>query len=77
LESITKYYRVDRREIFFLKFILEAYDGIAMFTTIDPDAGIVMLHVSPGCESEVDMVLNDLKKNILIQQTVKPANGRF
>jgi len=72
LESITKYYRVDRREIFFLKFILEAYDGIAMFTTIDPAAGIVMLHVSPGCESEVDMVLNDLKKNILIEQTVKP-----
>jgi hypothetical protein len=72
LESIKTYYRVDRRQIFFLKFILEAYDGIAMFTTIDPAAGIVMLRISPGCESEVDMLLNDLKKNILIEHTEQP-----
>ena len=43
-----------------------------MLTTIDPAAGIVMIRISPGCESEVDMVLNDLKKNILIEQAVKP-----
>ena len=72
MKSDIKYYRVDRGELYFLKFILEAYDGIAMFRTVDPEAGLVMLHIAPGCEAEVDAVLQDLKKEILIEEVVKP-----
>ncbi len=38
METIKKYYRIERKEICFLKFIFEAYDGIAMLTTVDPDS---------------------------------------
>jgi hypothetical protein len=69
LETIKKYLRVDRREIHFLKFIFEGYDGMATVTTIDPDLGIVLLSISPGCEGDVEMVLLDLQKDILIEQT--------
>ncbi len=68
METIKKYYRVDRREISFLRFIFEAYDGIAVLTTIDPGLGIVVLHISPDCEEEVEMVLQDLKKDIMINE---------
>ncbi len=71
METVKKYYRVDRREIAFLKFILEAYDGIAVLSTIDPSLGIVMLSISPGCESDVEMVLQDLTRNIMIEPVVK------
>ncbi len=67
METISKYYRVDRREICFLRFIFEAYDGIAVVTTIDPQAGFVVLHISPGCEETVEMILRDLKKEIMIE----------
>jgi hypothetical protein len=70
LKTTKKYYRVDRREISFLKFIFESYDGITMFSTIDPDLGIVEFHISPGCESDVEMVLNDLQKNIIIEPVI-------
>jgi hypothetical protein len=66
LQTIRKYYRVDRKEIFFLRFIFEAYDGIAVLTTIDPGLGIVALCIAPDCEEEVEMVLQDLKKDIMI-----------
>ena len=69
LETIKKYLRVDRREIHFIKFIFEAYDGIATLTTLDPDLGVVLLNISPGCEDDVEMVLHDLQKDILIEQT--------
>lgn len=69
METIKKYLRVDRREIHFLKFIFEGYDGMATVTTIDPDLGIVLLSISPGCEGDVEMVLLDLQKDILIEQT--------
>lgn len=67
MESIKKYYRVDRREISFLRFIFEAYDGIATLTTIDPDSGIVVFCISPGCEEDVKMILHDLKRDIMIE----------
>jgi hypothetical protein len=69
--TIKKYLRIDRREISFLKFILEAYDGIATLTTIDPHQGIVLLRIAPGCEDEVKTILQDLKKDIIIDDSVK------
>lgn len=71
LETLKKYLRIDRREISFLKFILEAYDGIATLTTIDPHQGIVLLRIAPGCEDEVETILKDLKRDIIIDDSVK------
>jgi len=68
LKTKRIYLRVDRREICFIKFIFEAYNGIATITTVDPDQGIVILCVAPGCENDVEMILQDLKKDILIEQ---------
>ncbi|MBW1840197.1 MAG: DUF4911 domain-containing protein [Deltaproteobacteria bacterium] len=67
LKSEIKYYRLDRKEIYFLKFILEAYDGIATFKTLDPEAGVVKLFIAPGCEETVEAVMQDLKKEIMIE----------
>jgi hypothetical protein len=67
LDTTKKYLRVDRREICFLKFILEAYDGIASLTTINPDSGVVRLHIPPGCAEDVEYILQDLKKNFMIE----------
>ncbi len=70
METIKKILRIDRREICFLKFILEAYDGIATLTTIDSHQGIVLLRIALGCEDEVDTILQDLKKDIIIDDSV-------
>ncbi len=70
LETISKYFRVDRREICFLRYIFEAYDGIASLTTIDSSSGSVVLHISPGCENDVEMLLQELKKEIMIEPAV-------
>ncbi|MBT8359211.1 MAG: DUF4911 domain-containing protein [Desulfobacterales bacterium] len=67
IESIKKYYRVDRREISFLKFILEAYDGLAILTTVDSKKGIVVINIAPGCEADVKMILQDLKQSVMIE----------
>jgi hypothetical protein len=61
---------VDRRQIAFIKFIFEAYDGIAGMRTINPTKGIIKLYIAPGCEEQVDRILQDLKNRILIQRIV-------
>ena len=59
---------MDRRQIAFIKFIFEAYDGIAGIRTTDPAKGIIKLHIAPGCQEQVEQVLRDLKKEILIRR---------
>ena len=54
-------YRMDRRRIGYLRFLLEGYDGIAVLETLDPAEGRVALHVAPGCEPDVRALLYALK----------------
>jgi hypothetical protein len=37
--------RLDRRQVIFLRFLIEGYEGLATATTVDPWASIVDLHV--------------------------------
>ena len=75
MKTIEQYYRVDRREIAFIKFIFEAYDGIAGIRTTDPAKGIIRLHIAPGCQEQVEQVLQDLKKEILIRRLATGAEA--
>lgn len=67
LQTTTRIFRIDRREIAFLRFILEAHDGIAVLTTLEREAGTVRLTIAPGCEEEVAAVLNDLSPEIRME----------
>jgi len=67
---VKKFFRVDRREIAFIRFVFEACDGIAMMRTIDGPSGTVLFSISPGCESEVDAVIGELKKEIMMESVM-------
>ncbi|CAB5080022.1 hypothetical protein D3OALGA1CA_103 [Olavius algarvensis associated proteobacterium Delta 3] len=64
MRAHCRYYRVDRRQIAFLRFILEAYDGLAMVETLDPQRGTVAVHIARGCLEDVGGILTDLRKTI-------------
>ena len=67
-ETIKQHYRVDRREIAFIRFILEAYDGLAIVKTLDPRAGLIEFQIAPGCEQDVAMILADLQGSIMMEK---------
>ena len=69
METLKKYYKINRRDISFLRFIFEGYDGIALVTTMSADQGIVRLSIAPGCMEEVESVIKKLKKNVLMEET--------
>ena len=66
-ETIRRYYRVDRREIAFLRFVFEAYEGLAIIETLNPGSGDIVFYIAPGCESDVVMILRDLKGDIMLE----------
>ena len=60
MQSTINYYRADRRQIGFIKFILEAYDNMAVVTTMDAHQAILKVTAAPGCETLIDGVLKSL-----------------
>jgi len=67
LKSTIKLFQIDRQSIGFIKFIFEAYDGLAVITTRDPFAAKISLSIAPGSEPDVERLMDDLKKNIMIR----------
>jgi hypothetical protein len=53
--------RVTPSRIAFVKFILEAYDGLAMLSTIDRHQGEVAFRYHPAGRAELLALLNDLQ----------------
>ncbi|MDA8405029.1 MAG: DUF4911 domain-containing protein [Desulfobacteraceae bacterium] len=77
MKTINRLYSIDRKFVGFVKFIFEAYDGIAVVETIHPQTAIIKLHIAPGCECDVDGVLIELKKEIRIEPVNGSAAGSF
>lgn len=67
LETSKQIYRVDRRQINLIRFIFEAYEGVAVVSTVEAAAGLISLAVAPGCEAVAESVMDDLSKSILIE----------
>ncbi len=67
MDTQSKYFRVHRKDIAYLKFIIESYEGMAVVRTQDPHEAIVELMVAPGWEKDLGEVLESLRKEIRIE----------
>ena len=73
MRSKERYFRIDKQQIGYLRFILEGYEGIAALTTVDPRLGQVLLRIPPGCEGEVDTLLADLAGDVYLEPQKAPG----
>jgi hypothetical protein len=66
METVTAYYRVAKNDIAFIRFILEAYDGVAVLRTVDPTRGIIALHQAPDRQKLAARIMDSLRAEIRI-----------
>lgn len=57
---INRYFKVTRHDMVYLKFILEAYEGMNVMSTVDNAAGIIRIAIMPGFEQDMDALLAEL-----------------
>ena len=67
MRSIIQRYRVDRRHIAYMRFIIEAYEGLAVMSTVDSQRAIIELKIAPGCLAEVNQIISELKSEFLVE----------
>lgn len=79
--ACTKYFRVDRRDLAYLKFILEAYEGLTTLSTVEKgstvekDGTLVKISTFPWCAADVDALIEALRTEISISETAPPPDA--
>jgi len=54
--------KVDRKDVSYLRWTIESYDGMALVSTIDPGPAYVEVRMAPGCEEIVTDLLGHLAR---------------
>lgn len=73
--ACTRYFRLDRRDLVYLKFILEAYEGLSTLSTVEKDATLVRVSTFPWCAADVDALIESLRKEIPLIETAPPPDA--
>jgi len=64
---IFRYFKVRHRDMVYLKFILEAYEGMNVMSTVDNVAGIIRIAVMEGFEADMDGLLAELGRQVAME----------
>ncbi len=62
------HFLIDPREIHYLRFIVEAYPGIGVVSTLDSQLGLVRIAVSPGSEPFLGEILDAERENLKLRE---------
>jgi hypothetical protein len=67
---MIRHFIISPREIHILRFILEAYEGVGIVTTLQPRLGLIRLSIAPGCEDVVERILESEKDRLQLRPVV-------
>ena len=64
---IFRYFKVRHRDMVYLKFILEGYEGMNVMSTVDNVAGIIRIAIMEGFETDMNDLLADLGRQVSME----------
>ena len=68
METTKLLFRVTRKEINIVQWIIESYDGMAAMRTVDPQEAIIEIMVSPGCRTMILELVYSLRERYEIER---------
>ena len=73
MQTIERVFRVDRKDIHYIRPTIESFDGMAVVTTLDPYEASIKISISPGCEYLVLELLDSLveKEGLYIKELTR------
>ena len=68
--GVVRYFKVDRRDLVHLKFILEAYEGMSTLSTVEPTGVIIRLAIPWGFTEDVQSIIDTVGAQISIDEVI-------
>jgi hypothetical protein len=73
---ITRYFQLDRRDLAYLTFILDAYEGLATLSTVEKKDTLVSITTFPGATADLDRLITALQGEITLTEKAPPPDDR-
>jgi hypothetical protein len=70
---IKTYFKLKRKDIALVQFIIEGYEGMATVTTIDPHTAIIQISIIPDFISDMSAIIKDLKNKYKMEEVNYPG----
>jgi len=70
--SHARYFRIARRDLVYLKFILEAYEGLTLLSTVDPEGAVVRISNTGFFENDLKLLIRALAREIELKEVPRP-----
>jgi hypothetical protein len=71
METANRYYQLASRDLVYMKFILEAYEGLSMMSTVDGKRGIVRVNYPVPFADDVAALMEALAKEIAVTEVTE------
>jgi hypothetical protein len=65
---ILERFKLKRKNIALVQFIIEAYEGMATVTTMDPHLAIIQVSIMPDFHQEIINILESLKNKYQLEE---------
>ena len=62
MNSVKQVFRVKRKDINYIRWTVESYDGMAVVRTVDPKEAFIEILTLPGCVQWITSLLDSLKE---------------
>ena len=62
--------RVDRRDIFYIHYIMEGYDGLSTVSTLDQSMGLIQLTYPETCRGDLIDLIHALQAEDVIKEVM-------
>jgi hypothetical protein len=67
-DTVVRTFRVNRKDIWYLHFIFEAYDGVATVSTVHSREGIVEICIPASRDEEAALLLQAICREIPLEE---------
>jgi hypothetical protein len=71
METANRYYQLAGRDLVYMKFILEAYEGLSTMSTVDGKRGIVRVNYPVAFAADIAALMEALAKEIAVTEVTE------
>jgi hypothetical protein len=71
METASRYYQLAGRDMVYMKFILEAYEGLSTMSTVDGKRGIVRVNYPAPFADDVAALMDALSREIPVAEVTE------
>lgn len=74
-EIVVRNFKIDPREIVFIKAVLESYEGMVVMRTLEVGKPVIELLIAHDFASTVDRVIRELQSQALMEEVPRPSDA--